>query len=666
MHYSPCLLLTLLSSVLATSASAGNGSTNVTGLRCEYRANPLGIEAARPRLSWLIESDRRGARQVAYQVLAASSADLLANDHGDLWDSGKVASDQTIQVEYTGKQLVSRQHCYWKVRMWDSNSNGVPSAWSAPGNWSMGLFNFDDWQAVWIMAPLEVLHRDGRACPRRRRACRCFGPPSARRSRSAARLAICGVGQYEARINGTPVTDAVLEPGWTNYRDTCLYRVYDVSDKLAAGENVLGVMLGNGMYNVTVTGGSFARFTGSFGPLKVIARLDIDYADGTSAAVLSNESWRTAAGPITFSCVYGGEDYDARREQPGWDRPGFDASSWRTAEPWHGPGGRLSSQSGPPIKVMQEFKSIGFTQPKPGVFVYDLGQNFSGWPQLSVEGPAGTQVKLTPGELLDDHGLVSQRSSGGPVWFSYILKGNGVETWHPRFSYYGFRYLQVEGAMPTDATDAPRGLARLHRLAGQFVHSSADTVGQFDCSNPDVVRIHQLITAAIRSNLQSVLTDCPHREKLGWLEVSHLLAGGIACNFNIATFYTKICNDMRARNSPRAWCRISPRSIRFIPVPTAIRRNGVCLRHQPLDHLADLRRPAHPRKTLRRDETLCRLLEQPIPPTPLVVWSRRLVRHCARRLFRRSLETDLRGADGNGNLLSGYRGPAAGSRAVGP
>lgn len=511
-----------------TARTASGAALRPSDLRCEYWIDPLGIDVGQPRLSWVLESSERGQRQTAYQILAASDARLLAAGKGDLWDSGKVDSNQSIQVAYAGKPLRSRTRCHWKVRAWDQD--GRPSDWSAPAVWGMGLLQPDDWQARWITAPGEGL-------PLMRTSFRADKP--VRR----AELALCGLGFFEAHLNGNSIDDAVLEPGWTNYRKTCLYRVYDLTERIVSGENALGVMLGNGMYNVT--GGRYVKFTGSFGPPKLIAQLHLDFADGASTCVASDGAWRTTPGPIMFSCIYGGEDYDARRECAGWDRPGFDASAWSAATVTEGPGGRLSSRGAPPIKVMQEFKTTRVTRPRPGIYVYDLGQNFSGWPRLAVRGPAGATVKLIPGELLDGDGLVSQVSSGGPVWFSYTLKGSGTETWHPRFSYYGFRYVQVEGAAPEGEAGAPGDLPQVVELGGQFVHSSAARVGEISCSNPDIGRIHNLITAAIRSNLQSVLTDCPHREKLGWLEVSHLLAAGITYNYDVPAFYTKICEDMR-------------------------------------------------------------------------------------------------------------------------
>jgi len=348
---------------------------------------------------------------------------------------------------------------------------------------------------------------------------------------------VCGLGFYELRLNGGKVGDRVLDPGWTDYRKTCLYTAYDVTSQLARGRNALGVMLGNGMYNVP--GGRYTKFTGTFGPPKLILQLYIEHADGTSTVVVSDESWTWAPSPVVFSCIYGGEDYDARQEMPGWDKPGFDAGAFKPALVVNGPGGRLSAQAAPRLKVMKEYKPVKVTQPSAGVTVYDFGQNCASMPRLTVKGTAGSSVRLTPGELLQTNGLVSQGSCGGPAYYSYTLKGGSSETWMPRFFYYGSRYLQVEtfghpaGAPP-----------QVEDLTSQFVHSSAATVGSFSCANPLVNRIHALIDAAIESNLQSVLTDCPHREKLGWLECAHLLAGCIMYNYEVPTFYAKIANDM--------------------------------------------------------------------------------------------------------------------------
>lgn len=514
---------------LATTLQAG---VTPNRLRCEYLAHPLAIETKQPRLSWALESGQRGQRQSAWQILAATEPARLASGQADLWDSGKVLSDQSVQVPYAGQALLSGLRVFWQMRAWDGDDK--PSPWSETAFWQMGLLDAVDWKAKWIsqneprlrQGPLPLLRREFRVTKPVKRAT----------------VYICGLGFYELHLNGRKVGDHVLDPGWTNYRQRCLYAAYDVTEQIQPGANALGVMLGNGMYNVS--GGRYVKFTGSFGLPKMILQLQLDFADGTSARVVSDESWRVASGPVQFSCIYGGEDYDARREQPGWDRAGFDETRWQQAIVTDGPGGRLAPQTAPPIKVMQTFKTVKVTEPKPGVFVYDLGHNFSGWPQLTVRGPAGGTVKLIPGELVDQNGLVTQRSSGGPTYFTYTLKGGDAETWHPRFSYYGFRYVQIEGAVPQGRGSAAAGLPGLLDVQGHFTHSSAPTVGHFECSNPQLNRIHALILAAIESNLQSVLTDCPHREKLGWLEVSHLLGPAIMFNYDVPQLYRKICDDM--------------------------------------------------------------------------------------------------------------------------
>lgn len=503
-------------------------------LRCEYLENPMGIDVPQPRLSWQLDvgergpSASRGVRQAAYRVCVASTLDGLAHEAPDLWDTGWVTSEQSFQIPYAGRALTSRARCFWKVQIKDER--GERSAWSAPAQWTMGWLESDPWPAPWITSTTT------NRLPLFRTSFRVTKPLA------RAELAICGLGFHETHLNGKPLDDTMLEPGWTNYRKTCLYRMHDLTDRLVPGENVLGVMLGNGMYNVT--GGRYVKFTGSFGPPKLTACLDLEYTDGSTDRVVSDADWQTAPGPITFSCIFGGEDYDARLAIPGWDQPGFDASNWSPATECPGPGGKLTTRSAASIKVQETFVPRAITQPKPGLWVYDLGQNFSGWPRLEVTGPSGATVKLVTGELLDAEGLVSQRSSGSPVWFAYTLKGGAPESWEPRFSYTGFRYVQVEGAVPAAEARADERLPQIVRLEGCFLYPAADVVGAFACSNPDVNRVHALILAAIKSNFKSVLTDCPHREKLGWLECSHLLAGCFMYNFDCARFYAKIANDM--------------------------------------------------------------------------------------------------------------------------
>jgi len=515
-------------------------------LRCEHLVEPRGVQSMHPTLSWVLDSRlraARGLRQTAYRVLVASSPDLLSQERGDFWDSGKRASPGFAQIPYGGKPLRAHSAYFWKVRVWDQSDR--LSLWSENATWVTGL-QPEDWKAHWIAAqpdrPAASQEKEPQSetLPLFRHSFQISRPVA------RALLFISGLGQYELHVNGRNPASSVLEPGWTNYRRTILYNTYDVTNLLTKGENAIGVMLGNGMYNVPETPGRYQKFAGTFGQPKLILQMQIQYSDGSQSAAVSDASWQVAPSPITFSSTYGGEDYDARKELADWDEPGASESGWSSAAEVAGPGGTLEPQLIPPIRVLKVFKPVKTTQPKPGVVVEDLGQNFSGWPQVTTRGPAGSTIKMIPGELLDQNGLVSQHSSGGPAYFSYTLKGNGVEIWHPRFSYYGFRYVQIETSAAANSDQKPELLS----LEGQVVHSSAARAGEFTTSDELFARIHSLIDAAIESNMQSVLTDCPHREKLGWLEQTHLMGAAVFLNYDVHNLYRKMADDMRDSQLP--------------------------------------------------------------------------------------------------------------------
>jgi alpha-L-rhamnosidase len=523
-------------------------------LRCEYQESPLAIQSDSPRFSWKLKASdpaMRGLSQSAYRILVSSSATLAAQGKGDYWDSGTVSSDSTIQIPYGGKPLPSFAHLYWSVRVWDQA--GSSSARSQTSEFHMGILSPNDWRAKWIAR--EDTH--SRSLPIFRREFAISKPVA------EAIAYVSGLGQYELRINGQKADNAVLTPGWTDYRKTVFYNAYDLTKALHQGSNAVGILLGNGMYNVEASPGRYTKFVGSFGPPKLIFQAKIVFTDGSSAMVVSDSSWRCHDGPIMFSSPFGGEDYDARLEPDGWLQSGFNDRGWSNAAEVSGPGGTLVAQQSPAIKVEHVYAAKHVTEPKPGVHVYDLGQNFSGWPELSVQGAAGSSVKLIPGELLDAGGFVSQVSSGKPQWFSYTLRGSGTEVWHPRFSYYGFRYVQLETAASNDGFPQQ---PRLEAVQGQFIHADVPVVGQFRCSDELLNRIHRLIDAAILSNTQSVLTDCPHREKLGWLEETHLLASSLMYNYGLARLYEKISDDMRDAQAPSGLMpEIAPEYTKFPP-----------------------------------------------------------------------------------------------------
>lgn len=488
------------------------------GLRCDGRENPLGVDAASPVLTWQIKGDARNTQQAAYQVLVASSPEQLREGNGDLWDSGKIAS-AAQRVAYAGRPLHTAEQAFWTVRTWQPGTDASLPAGAA--HWTMGVLSPDDWQARWITGGEEGL-------PLFRKDVTLAGKPIKR-----ALVHVCGLGHFDMSINGEKVGDHVFDPGWTNYRATCLYVPFDVTSLLKPGVNTLGIMLGNGMYNVS--GGRYTKFTGSFGRPMFILQLRLEYGDGSVDIVGTDASWRTSPGPITFSCIYGGEDYDARREQPGWDAPGFDAAAWAPAGIADGPGGVLRPQDAPPIHVADTLQAVSYQRTAPGNYRVDLGQNLSARPYIKVKGDAGRAVTIQVSELPD-----------GP-WkghsYTYTLKGGGEEVFRPRFTYFGFQHLFIEGADRPGDADAGTGRPVLLDAGADFVTSSAAVAGSFQCDNALLNDIDAMIARSVRSNLQSVLTDCPHREKLGWLEVAHLMGPSILYHYDAGLLYRKICRD---------------------------------------------------------------------------------------------------------------------------
>jgi len=556
----PALILAVF---LATSVTQAEDSTAtdlaVDHLRCEYRVDPLGIDAAQPRLSWIVQSAQRGQRQRVYQILVASSREKLAEDNGDLWDSGKVTSATNHLVSYRGEPLESSQRVFWKVRAWDRNRK--PSSWSEPATWTMGIVKDSDWQARWIQDPCET--SPARGLPIFRKRFTVAGPVR------QAVIHICGLGQHEVFLNGQKVGDRFLDPAWSVYDKTVYYTTYDIGAMLKTGNNVFGVMLGKGFYNTAgdrrVHGVHVDR------PLKVIAQAHIELADGSVQTIVTDTLWSVKDGPITHCAILGGSDYDARRLPAGWAAPGYDDANWSAAAMAEEPKGQLVADTAEPMKVAEVFERKRIDQPEDGVFVYDFGQNASAVPSLRVRGKAGQVVTLTPAEQRfgqsqrtnDGQGRVNQAGVGKPNYWAYTLNGDGVETWSPLFTYSGFQYLELTGGVPAGEPN-PKGLPVVEALQSCHVRNDSPTVGSFECSNPLLNDIHGLIDWAVRSNMGHVLTDCPHREKLGWLEVSYLMEPSIACRYDIAGFYSKITRDIRDSQDPNgAIYTVAPNYPRF-------------------------------------------------------------------------------------------------------
>jgi hypothetical protein len=474
--------------------------------------------------------------------MVASSLSLLENARPDLWDSGKVQSTESLNIAYAGKPVGASQTAHWRVRIWDAKSE--ESGWSEAATWTMGLPSPEasasrdasppGWRADWICASAAteslLLRREFNIKPGLKRA----------------GIHGSGLGHYEMSVNGKPVSDHLFSPGWTDYNDTILYDTFEITSLLRPKQNVLGIVLGNGMYHVERRN-RFAKFTGSFGPLRAIAQLELEYPDGSSGSVGTDEQWRVHPGPITYSSIFGGEDHDARREPRGWRQSGFEDSSWQRAVRIVRPEGALRglSAASDPIKEIEVRQPRRVTAlPNSGVTIYDLGQNASFMPRIRVTGPAGGTIRLVPAEVLNPDGTIQRSTMGstnrGISWWQYTKATSQEETWLPKFYYVGCRYLEARCLPPPGSKKLPA----IQSLEGVIVHSSAAPVGEFACSNPLLNRIRDLVHWAQRANMVSVLTDCPHREKLGWLEQYHLNGPAIRYEFDLARMFTKGMKDM--------------------------------------------------------------------------------------------------------------------------
>ena len=684
-----CLTAALLTAAPGKAAPAAGAPVRAAALRCEYRRNPLGIDVLQPRLSWVLEAAdpaARGKKQTAYRILVASTTALLTSGRGDLWDTGKVSSDQSIQVVYGGTPLTSRQQVYWKVRLWDEG--GAASAWSEPAQWTMGLLNAGDWKGKWIgldggeakpeelresrwiwpaadgtgmrylrrtfanavdnpasnaqlmlvssaeatvfvngvqvgkseglkspvsvditsrlrrgantlavaaragaqgpsgiLATLEmerphgeplVIRTDdqwrgsgtapeawlkpdfdasswqaakvlgsygqapwGEAGYRERRALPArylrqdFQVPRQVRRATAY---VSGLGLFELYLNGRKVGNDALVPALSEYDKRVFYLTYDVTSLLRGGPNAVGVILGNGRYFAPRLQVPIA--TRTFGYPKLRMQIEIEYTDGASAIVASDENWRiTVQGPIRANNEYDGETYDARLEMSGWDRAGFRGDHWQAAQIVEPPAGAMAAQMNEPIQALETLEPLKITQPRPGAFIFDLGQNLVGWCRLKVAGPAGTRVTLRHAETLRPDGtLYVDNLRSARATDVYTLKGQGTEVWEPRFVYHGFRYVEVTGFPGAPGRSA---------ITGRAVHDAVGQIADFTTSNPLLNRIHTNIVWGTKDNYRSIPTDCPQRdERQGWLGDRSSSSKGETYLFDVAALHEKWVGDM--------------------------------------------------------------------------------------------------------------------------
>lgn len=599
-------------------------SWKVVGTRVNFQEHPLAVEFNHPTpgFGWELEATENNSLQVAYELemtVEALHGPTTEKKHQNLiqqekwWNSGKIQSAESQLVPYTGPTLKPSTAYRWRVRVW--NATGKLSEWS---NWSMfrtapnltegvhpninssGQLPTPGWigairaDSARIPAGQRFFSRDMRTPEYRalwsgidslsRKSILLRKPFQLHRAVSEAIVHVCGLGHYELTLNGQKVGNSEFAPLWSDYDKTVYYNTYDLSSMIRKGENVFGVLLGNGFYNAQ--GGRYSKLKVSFGAPTLWLLAEFRYDDGSREFVVSDADWSYALSPVTFNDIYGGEDYDARLELEGWNepsglkklKPGLtknkqtkatgnntmsqEGKRWYPVVIQDAPRGILRPQQADPVKIMERYQPVSFRKLTtterdsaslktkrrihPSALVFDMGQNLSGFPEIKVKGKRGDTITLVVSEALTPEGACDQRQTGRPHYYRYILRGDGVETWHPRFSYYGFRYIQVEGA----GTKAVSKLPELLELNSCFVYNSAPMISEFESSSDLFNKTHRLIEMAVKSNMQAVFTDCPHREKLGWLEQVHLNGPGLLYNFDLTRLIPKLMQDMADAQQP--------------------------------------------------------------------------------------------------------------------
>ncbi|GLX68451.1 family 78 glycoside hydrolase catalytic domain [Paenibacillus glycanilyticus] len=533
----------------------------ISELLVQYLSNPIGIDSKRPILSYKLESDEKDQYQTAYRIIASSTFVLLQNNSGDLWDSGKVQKEKNYAIEYEGIPLLSRQTVFWKVKVWDRS--GIEAEWSSIHSWEMGLLDDSQWIASWIG------QGDNADCKKSAAPQVAIDFTVDNIDRIVkARAYISGLGLFHASINGEQLDDSFFSPGESDYSKTVYYATYDILDKLHNGCNAIGIIIGNGQYvNFLVdpvmllddhteapehryqkNDGGYVR-QGLYGDKKVIAQLEVTYADGEVQYIAAtDENWRLTDSPITFNNWFGGEDYDATAEIDGWNMPGTDRMGWSKAVVMKKPLGKLKGREFNPVNIMEKFPAASISKLENGNLLVDMGRNVSGFPELILRGMTamdrGATIRMLPAETLyNDHSGVDQ-SSCTQSWSekyhctitnSYTIKGTGDESWHPIFCYQGFQYVEVSGFV---------GEATVENFNCCVLRVANKKTGTFKTSNVVLNQINEITERSIESNMFFSFTDCPQIEKLGWLETIHLMFRSITAGYDIRSWIPKITQDM--------------------------------------------------------------------------------------------------------------------------
>jgi len=546
---------TLCILALLSTAAAHASPLAASKLRTEYLTNPLAIDDPHPRLSWIIDSPERGARQSAYRIIVTSGVGTGATQ---LWDSGKVDSNETINIPYTGKPLAPQQRCDWKVQVW--NGENKPGPWSTPAFFQTGL---KTWSAEWISykddTPIHTSRKD-LYLPAPRHYRKAFA--TAKKVRRAT-LYASALGIFDAYLNGKRISDAMFSPGWSDYKQRAYYRAFDATPFLKPGTNELSAIVAEGWYSGYVGYGLLV----GYGPYKtgrsfygktpaLLAQLELEMEDGSRTTIATNKTWQVATGPTLEADILMGETYDARLQPTNWQpailasenpqakAPFSDKGGDREIELSFHPPAKMQAYSGPPVRPIQELRATKITEPTPATYIYDLGQNFSGVARLKVKGPAGTRVRVRFGEMLHKDGrLMTENLRRARATDTYILKGdpNG-ETWTPRFTYHGFQFVELTGLPAKPALDAVTGIV---------VHSDTPLTSKFSTSDEMANQLFRNIVWTQRSNFVELPTDCPQRdERLGWTGDAQTYARSATYNADTASFYTKWLDDLEEAQRP--------------------------------------------------------------------------------------------------------------------
>lgn len=501
-----------------------NAATAVA-LRVQSRLAPIGLTEI-PTFSWKLRPTGQHQSQIAYRVLVATSLSNLNRDIGDAWDSGKINTDQQLHINYTGKALASSRKYFWKVKLWGKGQ--LEGDWSIASSWVNGIIAEGDWKAKWITHSKDVLTQP------------LFAKRFGIRKRVKHAVAhISGLGYFEMYLNGKKVGDHVLDPAQTNYDDYALYVSHELTSKLRS-DNILCIMLGDGFYHQDKVWGKQGLV---YGRPMFLLQIEIFYEDGTKETIISDQNWISANGPVLAANVYAGEIYDARLEPKGWNKGDLDISDWKSVSLIEKNTLRLRSQDLPPIKKMAELPIRKIWSIAPKTVVVDLGQNYAGWIRLKVKGKRGDTIKMGFAEEIDKNGKLDFSSTGifatgVKQQLTYICSGEGIEIWEPRFTYHGFRYVEVTGLSDKQT---PRGF-----LTGIVLHNAVQEVGNFSCSDPQINKLHAMAKWTLRSNLFGVPTDCPTREKCGWLGDAHVMASMSMYNYDMEQFWIKYLYDIRS------------------------------------------------------------------------------------------------------------------------